>query len=191
MVNKRNWKTFKLASLVQRLHRASLVREWKRNYQEWTMGASERISKVKTMSFRDLEVELTESNGGIASRVSWRRMQPMERVREDDTWSPEHEERVTSQQVMVTRRAGERRFHYFEQCGVLQWGHCRVSRNEAIAEGCTECRQCRAQQSIRTWDPIPKTQSDGKWETYAPQGLDKWSGATDWVSIDVPTKLLR
>ena len=69
------------------------------------------------MSFRALEVELTESKGGTASRVSWRRMQPMERVREDDTWSPEHEERVTSQQVMMTRRAGERRFHYFEQCG--------------------------------------------------------------------------
>ena len=43
----------------------------------------------------------------------------------------------------------------------------------------------------RTWDPVPKLPSDAKWETYAPQGSDKWSGATDWVSTDVPTKLLR
>ena len=35
-VNHNNWKVFKLASLVQRLHRASLVREGKINYQEWT-----------------------------------------------------------------------------------------------------------------------------------------------------------
>ena len=50
---------YKLALLVQRLHKASLVREWKRNYQEWTKGAYERINRVKTMSFRELEVELT------------------------------------------------------------------------------------------------------------------------------------
>ena len=74
VVNENNWKTFKLASLVQRLHRASLVREWKRNYQEWPKGASERISRVKAMSFRELEVEPTESKGRTASRVSWRGM---------------------------------------------------------------------------------------------------------------------
>ena len=96
-VNEHTWKPFKLASLVQKLHKISLVQEWKRSYQKWTAEASQRISRVKMMSFGELEVELTESKGGTASRVSWRRMQPIERIRNDEGWSLEHEELATSQ----------------------------------------------------------------------------------------------
>ena len=136
-------------------------------------GARERIKQVQNLKFGELNVELTATRGGTASRCTWQRMHPIERRHDGEGWIPEHEEVVAPQQVIMTRRAGERKYHYFEQCGALQWGHCRVNKHEADSEGCTECKQCRSQRIIRTWDPVPKMPTDAKWESYAPQGSDK------------------
>ena len=65
-------------------------------------------------------------------------------------WEPEHDQEAQSG-VLVARSGKGKNYHYFPQCGALQWGHCAVSVHEARAQDCAECLQCRRQRQQGSW----------------------------------------
>jgi hypothetical protein len=85
-------------------------------------------------------------------------------------WSPMHtpgevQQRTGSVWVYVPR-GGNRKYHQFEQCGSLQWGHARVTRSEAIAHACFQCKRCAEQTVHRTWPWLPQSPRHLRWSDY-------------------------
>ena len=112
-----------------------------------------------------------------------------------ERWQPEHTpgmvEEIHHGEWVLVARGGQFKYHQFEQCGALQWGHSRVRRSDAMKHGHQQCMTCREQLTRRSWPTVPRCPADLKWSDWAPTGFIPDEGDVDWVHCKVPTRLLR
>ena len=110
-------------------------------------------------------------------------------------WQPQHipggiDHRPGADWVLVAR-GGQFKFHQFQQCGALQWGHCRVNAHDAVSRGCVQCVRCWEQLQSRSWPEVPQSPSNLNWDHYAPHDFIPETGGVSWVDSTLPTQLLR
>ena len=113
---------------------------------------------------------------------------PMIRER-GQRWKPEHDQEADDS-VLVAKSGKGRNYHYFPQCGALQWGHCAVSVHEARTQDCVECLQCRRQRQQGSW--CERTEFPQKeWSRQAPAEVDPDGGDVSWITYAVDVKVLH
>ncbi len=198
------WLNNKQQSSLSRLSKKVALRSGKAAVavSAWrTHVISERIGDARAGDTSEVQVgkwtvRLACTEGKKRAKVTdfWDRadrMFPITWTGKRPQWHPEHRPRMELRDpVFVTAGGGGERYHLFEQCGSLQWGHAAVEASEAMARGCTECLQCRQQRRTRTWQEVPERPRVAGWEA-APNGTDLESGRVDWVDISVDTRILR